>query len=119
MNPRRLFSTVLLCLLVAMPLHADPQITNLDQLLENVREQQARQRALNRQREQAFLADRQRQQQLLDEARRDFEQRQQANQCQENPARDRLSRLNRRGILAHTARMLTLLQIILDRVPDY
>ena len=89
MNPRRLFSTVLLCLLVAMPLHADPQITNLDQLLENVREQQARQRALNRQREQAFLADRQRQQQLLDEARRDFEQRQQANQCQENPARDR------------------------------
>lgn len=80
MNPRLLFSTVLLCLLVAMPLHADPQITNLDQLLENVREQQARQRALNRQREQAFLADRQRQQQLLDEARRDFEQRQQANQ---------------------------------------
>jgi biopolymer transport protein ExbB len=79
-NPRLLFSTVLLCLLVAMPLHADPQITNLDQLLENVREQQARQRALNRQREQAFLADRQRQQQLLDEARRDFEQRQQANQ---------------------------------------
>ena len=80
MNLRHLVTALGLCLLFALPAHANPQITDLDQLLENVREQQARQRAVNRQREQAFLADKQRQQRLLDEARRDFEQRQQANQ---------------------------------------
>jgi biopolymer transport protein ExbB len=79
-NLRLLVSFMAFCLLVAPPLQAQPQITDLDQLLENVRGQQARQRALNKQREQAFLADKRRQQQLLDEARRDFEQRQQANQ---------------------------------------
>lgn len=80
MTLRRLLVIVVLCGVWAGPARAEPPITDLDQLLESVREQQARQRSLNRQREQAFLADRQRQQQLLDEARRDFERRQQANQ---------------------------------------
>ncbi len=56
------------------------QITNLDQLLESVRAQQREQRELNRRREQQFLAEKQRQQALLSEARREFERRQQQNQ---------------------------------------
>ena len=57
-----------------------PQITDLDQLLQSVREQQREQRELNRRREQQFLADKQRQEALLTEARRDFERRQRENQ---------------------------------------
>lgn len=56
------------------------QITNLDQLLESVREQQRVQRARNKQREQQFLRDKQQQQALLQQAQRDFERRQQENQ---------------------------------------
>lgn len=80
MNLRRLVVPLMLLAVWAIPLRADTQITNLDQLLENVRETQARQREQNLQREQAFLADKQRQQQLLEEARRDFQRQQQANQ---------------------------------------
>jgi biopolymer transport protein ExbB len=56
------------------------QITNLDQLLQSVKEEQRRQAQQNRQREQEFLRDKQRQQVLLNEARREFERRQQENQ---------------------------------------
>ena len=56
------------------------QITDLDQLLQTVREQQREQRELNRRREQQFLADKKRQEALLAEARRDFERRQRENQ---------------------------------------
>ncbi len=66
-------------LLVAQPLPAQ-EINDLDQLLETVRQQQAQQRELNRQREREFLAQKQQQQALLDQARRDFQQRQRANQ---------------------------------------
>ncbi len=59
---------------------ADPQITNLDQLLQVVREQQQRQAQLNAEREREFIRDKQRQEQLLEEARRDFERRQLENQ---------------------------------------
>jgi len=56
------------------------QLSDLDQLLQSVRAEQRRQRELNQHREQQFLQDKQRQQALLEEARRDFERRQQANQ---------------------------------------
>ncbi len=46
------------------------QITNLDQLLQSVKEEQRRQAQQNRQREQEFLRDKQRQQALLKEAQR-------------------------------------------------
>lgn len=58
----------------------DQQITNLDQLLDSVRQQQAQQKAQNKQREQKFLRDNQQQKALLAEARRDFERRQKQNQ---------------------------------------
>jgi biopolymer transport protein ExbB len=56
------------------------QITDLDQLLESVREQQRQQRARNKQRQQQFLQDKKQQQALLAEARRDFDRRQKENQ---------------------------------------
>ena len=59
---------------------AGQQITNLDQLLQAVRDEQRRQREVNRKREQQFLQDKRRQQALLEEARRDFDRRQQENQ---------------------------------------
>jgi len=70
---------------VAMGAHAQQsasgqQITNLDQLYETVRQQQQEQRALNARREQQFLQDNKRQKDMLAEARRDFERRQQQNQ---------------------------------------
>ncbi len=81
---RALVAAVVLCLLPfyvsAQGDQPQQQITNLDQLLQTVREEQSRQRALNRQREQQFLQDKRRQQALLAEARREFEQRQRENQ---------------------------------------
>lgn len=56
------------------------QITDLDQLLQAVRDEQQEQRALNRQREARFLQEKSRQQALLEEAKRDFERRQRENQ---------------------------------------
>lgn len=56
------------------------QITNLDQLLESVREQQRQQRQRDKQRESQFLQDKRQQQTLLKQARRDFEREQQQNQ---------------------------------------
>lgn len=58
----------------------DPQITNLDQLLQSVRTEQAQQRARNKQREQQFLQDKKQQQALLSKARRDFDRRKKENQ---------------------------------------
>ena len=59
---------------------AQPQITNLDQLLETVRDAQRQQRARDAEREQRFLRDKQAQQALLNAARRDFEQHKNENQ---------------------------------------
>ncbi len=56
------------------------QITDLDKLLESVRQQQLSQRELNQQREQAFLADKEGQQARLDQAREAFETSQSKNQ---------------------------------------
>ena len=83
---RRLFALVLaVCLSLpvfsqtpeAMP---EQQITNLDQLLQSVREQQRQQRQRDKQREAQFLQDKKQQQVLLARARRDFEREQQQNQ---------------------------------------
>ncbi|MCB1732176.1 MAG: hypothetical protein KDI21_17035, partial [Halieaceae bacterium] len=57
------------------PAAAAPQISNLDQLLDAVRQQQRHQRELNTRREQEFLRDKRRQEELLAQARRDFERR--------------------------------------------
>jgi biopolymer transport protein ExbB len=59
---------------------AEEQIQDLDQLLAAVKQQQAEQRELNRQREREFLADKRQQQQLLQKAKSDFEKYQQENQ---------------------------------------
>jgi biopolymer transport protein ExbB len=56
------------------------QITNLDQLLESVRQTQQRQRELNAQRERDFLRDNKTQKALIAKAKREFERRQQENQ---------------------------------------
>jgi len=56
------------------------QITNLDQLLDSVRQAQQQQQSLNSQREQEFLRDNARQKEILAQARRDFEQRKRQNQ---------------------------------------
>jgi biopolymer transport protein ExbB len=56
------------------------QINNLDELLEAVRLEQRRQRELQAQRERAFLQDKERQEALLAQARREFERRQRENQ---------------------------------------
>ena len=59
---------------------AGQQITDLDQLLQAVREEHQQQRQLNREREARFLREKSRQQSLLEEAKRDFERRQRENQ---------------------------------------
>ena len=59
---------------------AGEQITNLDQLLDSVRQAQRQQRDLNAQREREFLQDNTRQKELIARAKRDFERRQQENQ---------------------------------------
>ena len=76
----RLLGAVLCCLLCVAGSHAQEQIEDLDQLLSQVKREQAAQRALNREREQEFLADKRRQQQLLAEAKADFQRQQQENQ---------------------------------------
>ncbi|MBE9540294.1 MAG: MotA/TolQ/ExbB proton channel family protein [Proteobacteria bacterium] len=58
----------------------EQQITNLDELLESVRQQQKQQRARNAQREQLFLQDKKQQQARLVKARREFDRRQKENQ---------------------------------------
>lgn len=60
--------------------NAASQITNLDQLLESVRQAQQQQQSLNNRREQEFLQDNAQQKQKLAAARRDFELRKQENQ---------------------------------------
>jgi biopolymer transport protein ExbB len=84
-RPAGLLAAVLLGLLLANGGYArdgaaDGQITNLDQLLDSVRQAQQQQRALNDQREREFLQDNRRQKELMAQARRDFERRQQQNQ---------------------------------------
>lgn len=56
------------------------QITNLNELLQSVREQQRRQQARNAEREQRFLRDRQEQQALLAKSRAEFERTKNENQ---------------------------------------
>lgn len=80
-----LAAAALLTLLAATLSHgqvapAAQQITNLDQLLDSVRQAQQAQRALNVQREREFLQDNKRQKELMAQARRDFERRQKQNQ---------------------------------------
>lgn len=65
---------------VAQEQSAQPQITNLNELLQTVREQQREQRERNAQREQRFLRDKQEQQALLAKARADFERTKNENQ---------------------------------------
>jgi biopolymer transport protein ExbB len=67
-------------MLFSSGLNAQQQIQDLDQLLQSVKRQQQEQRALNREREQEFLADKRRQQQLLDQARSEVERHQRENQ---------------------------------------
>lgn len=59
---------------------SEQQITNLEQLLQSVRDTQRQQQARNAQREGQFLRDKQQQQVLLTEARRDFERNKNENQ---------------------------------------
>ena len=86
MTLSRLLTTLLatLFLLFAVYGQADEtsgeQITNLDQLLETVREQQSSQQALNALREQEFLKNKQQQVALLAEAKKAFESSQRNNQ---------------------------------------
>lgn len=86
MSRRRHLLAILLAVAWLFPAQAQAdvssgeQITNLEQLLKEVREQQVSQKELNTRREQEFLQDRQRQQALLSEARHSFEQSQQHNQ---------------------------------------
>ena len=77
--------TLALCLFMPLAVQAqntlpEQQITDLDELLASVRQQQRQQRARNKQREQQFLQDKKQQQGLLAKARRDFERRQRENQ---------------------------------------
>lgn len=74
-----LLALLVCCCFVALS-HAQPQVQDLDQLLARVKQQQAEQRQINRQREQEFLADKRRQQQLLARARSEFERQQQENE---------------------------------------
>ena len=74
-----------LCLFMPAWVHSQEaaqvqQITDLDELLASVRDQQKEQRARHKQREQQFGQDKNRQQALLTKARQDFERRQRENQ---------------------------------------
>lgn len=78
-------SMVFLALLLPSLSHAQDavaaqQITNLDELLESVRQTQQQQRELNAQRERDFLRDNKNQKALIARAKREFERRQQENQ---------------------------------------
>ncbi|MCB1701476.1 MAG: MotA/TolQ/ExbB proton channel family protein [Pseudomonadales bacterium] len=83
-RPLVLVASLALLLLISGPGHgqeaAGEQITNLDQLLDSVRQTQQQQRALNAQREQEFIRDNARQKELMAQARRDLERRQRENQ---------------------------------------
>ena len=73
------------CLLLPLSVNSqealpEQQITNLDELLESVRQQQKQQRDRNKQREQQFLQDKKQQQANLVKARQDFDRRQRENQ---------------------------------------
>ena len=57
-----------------------PQITNLDQLLDSVRQAQRQQRALNAEREREFVQNNRRQKELMAKARSDLERRKKENQ---------------------------------------
>jgi len=81
----KLLPVVFLSLLAVSVSHAQDavatqQITNLDQLLESVRQSQRQQRELNAQRERDFLRDNKSQKALIAKAKREFERRQQENQ---------------------------------------
>ena len=81
----KLLPVVFLSLLAVSVSHAQDavatqQITNLDQLLESVRQSQRQQRELNAQRERDFLRDNKNQKALIAKAKREFERRQQENQ---------------------------------------
>ncbi len=72
---------LLLVLALCHPgVRAEEQVRDLDQLLQAVKRQQQEQRDLNREREREFLADKQRQQQLLNRARSEVERQQAQNQ---------------------------------------
>jgi biopolymer transport protein ExbB len=80
-----LMSVVFVSLLPVSMTHAQDavaaqQITNLDQLLESVRQTQRQQRELNAQRERDFLRDNKNQKELIARAKTEFERRQQENQ---------------------------------------
>ncbi|PLW68787.1 MotA/TolQ/ExbB proton channel family protein [Pseudohalioglobus lutimaris] len=79
---RRFLILIFLCSasVVSAQEQGTQQIDNLDQLLQSVRQEQERQRSINKQRETAFLADKRAQQRLLAEAQREFEQQQKQNQ---------------------------------------
>ena len=78
---RRFLILIFLCSasVVSAQEQGTQQIDNLDQLLQSVRQEQERQRSINKQRETAFLADKRAQQRLLAEAQREFEQQQKQN----------------------------------------
>ena len=86
MKLQKLFGTLLVVAFLASTYQVRAQenpagqITDLDQLLETVRQQQDAQRALNNKREQAFLADKAGQQALLTQAQNAFKQSQKINQ---------------------------------------
>lgn len=85
---RLLRGMLLLCLLAGLlppaagvaQEQAPAQITNLDELLQSVRDQQRKQQARNAEREQRFMRDRQQQQALLANARAEFERTKNENQ---------------------------------------
>jgi biopolymer transport protein ExbB len=80
----RLLATLCLvapvCVTAQQAAPAPPQITSLDQLLDTVRNTQQQQKARDAQREERFLRDKQQQQALLSEARREFERHRNENQ---------------------------------------
>lgn len=77
----RISACLLLTLFCTVVMASDEkQVSNLDELLEQVVRQQQDQRRLNAEREARFIADKQQQQALLREARADFEANQRKNQ---------------------------------------
>lgn len=93
---------------------ATPQITNLDQLLESVRQSQRQQRELNAQRERDFLRDNKRQKELIAKAKKEFERRQ-----QENQPLFAVTEKNKGEIAALEAQLKTLVQEIGDLSSTY
>ncbi len=75
-----LLAAIAMCASVQAQVETQEGIRNLDELLDSVKQAQARQRTINQQREAEFLADKRAQQRLLATAQREFEQQQQQNQ---------------------------------------